>query len=95
MQWAEEENVDEDAVNDNEKQEDDGIDYGQYIVNVFKEIHNEGLETEEEKPDVSTGLTGEENKQSLGIQKPDGEKTPEFITKAWRLTTKSQVSRQD
>ena len=74
LQRAEEENLDEDAVNDNEKQEDDGIDYDQYIVNVFKEIHNEGLETGDEKPDVSTGLTGEENKQSRSIQKPDGEK---------------------
>ena len=74
LQWAEEENLGEDAVNDNEKQEDDGIDYDQYIVNVFKEIHNEGLETGDEKPDVSTGLTGEENKQSMSSEKPDGEK---------------------
>jgi len=32
------------------------------------------LETDDEKPGVSTGLTGEESKQSLSIQKPDGEK---------------------
>ena len=76
LQWAEEENVDEEAVK--EKQEDDGIDYDQYIVNVFKEIHNEGLETDDEKPDASTGLTGEENKQSLSVQMPDAEKNAEI-----------------
>ena len=74
LELAKEESVDEEAVHDNEKQEDDGIDYDQYIVNVFKGIHNEGLETGDENPDASTGLTREESKQSLSSENPDGEK---------------------
>ena len=59
-------------------------------------IHNEGLGTGDEKPEVSTGLTGEESKQSLSSEKPDGEKkvgTVETTQSSERSDTLADVTK--
>ena len=50
----EEDNVYEEAHKSKEKQEDRGADDDRYVVNPFKGIHNEGLETGDEKLHSST-----------------------------------------
>ena len=74
-----EDNVDEEAHNNKEKQEDGGTDDDQDVVNPFKGIHNEGLETGDEELHSSTGGGSKQQRLSEKLESEDNEGNSEAI----------------
>ena len=75
----EEDNVDEEAHNSEEKQEDGGTDDDQYVVNPFKGIHNESLETGDEELHSSTGEGSKQQSLSEKLESEDNEGNSQAI----------------
>ena len=87
----EEDNVDEEAHNSKEKQEDGGTDDDQYVVNPFKEIHNEGLKTGDEELHSSTGEGSKQQSQSKKLESEDNERNTEAIQASDKSDTLVEV----
>ena len=87
----EEDNVDKEAHNSKEKQEDGGIDDDQYVVNAFKEIHNEGLKTGDEELHSSTGEGSKQQSLSEKLESEDNEGNSEAIQASDKSDTLVEV----
>ena len=75
----EEDNVYEEAHNSEEKQEDGGTDDDQYVLNPFKGIHNEGLETSDEQLHSSTREGSKQQSLSEKLDREENEGNSEAI----------------
>ena len=87
----EEDNAYEEAHNSKEKQEEGGTDDDQYVVNPFKGIHNEGLETGDEELHSSTGEGSKQQSLSEKLESDDNEGNSEAIQASDKSDTLVEV----